>query len=99
MILAITSSSQAIRTPEQRHSSRAETKLGTRFIWVSLAAQARPTHKTRICKATAISARLSTRATPDSHSVTRWAIISASFGGLRSEEHTSELQSRLHLVC
>src|SRR2546422_5857172 len=26
-------------------------------------------------------------------------LLSSALGGLRSEEHTSELQSRLHLVC
>src|SRR2546429_2220224 len=28
-----------------------------------------------------------------------WAMTSGAFGSMRSEEHTSELQSRLHLVC
>src|SRR3989449_1986740 len=28
-----------------------------------------------------------------------WSNVSGHFPGLRSEEHTSELQSRLHLVC
>src|SRR2546422_3936845 len=28
-----------------------------------------------------------------------WIVGKSTFGRLRSEEHTSELQSRLHLVC
>src|SRR2546422_7654751 len=28
-----------------------------------------------------------------------WALRAAYYAGVRSEEHTSELQSRLHLVC
>src|SRR2546429_7310698 len=31
--------------------------------------------------------------------ITRWSRTADSSAGARSEEHTSELQSRLHLVC
>src|ERR1041385_2229896 len=36
---------------------------------------------------------------PLNGAVAHWATIVGGVNGLRSEEHTSELQSRLHLVC
>src|SRR2546422_4442759 len=36
---------------------------------------------------------------PDEETMTALMLKLASLGNVRSEEHTSELQSRLHLVC
>src|SRR5690625_5572878 len=73
--------------------------MSNSFIWSALCNVARPTVDPSINTGSKTAVGVTTPVRPTLNSTSVIFVFASIAGNLRSEEHTSELQSRGHLVC